>query len=145
MARAAKTPEQFAAELADANSAVELLAPYVNARTKLPCRCVSCGHEWEALPGHLLQGHGCPACAGTAALDPAGFSRRMAQEAPDVELLSPYVNARTRLTCRCRVCGAQWTPYPKSLLQGHGCPSCAKRAAVEFLTRRNRGEGDGRP
>ena len=130
MARSAKTPEQFAAELADANPSVELLVPYTNARTKLACRCLTCGHEWEALPGHLLQG--------TGRIDPEGFARRVSQTRPGIELLSSYVNARARIACRCKVCGAEWAPYPRSLLQGHGCPECAKRIAAGLLAQRNK-------
>ena len=63
MARASKTPEQFAAELAAVAPTVETLDAYVNARTKVRCRCRVCGHEWEPLPRGLLQGNGCPACA----------------------------------------------------------------------------------
>ena len=138
MARSAKTPEQFAAELADANPSVELLVPYTNARIKLACRCLTCRHEWEALPGHLLQGHGCPSCAGTGRIDPEDFARRVSQTSPGVELLSSYVNARARIACRCKVCGAEWAPYPRSLLQGHGCPECAKRIAAGLLAQRNK-------
>ncbi len=127
MARASKTPEQFAAELAAVAPTVEALDAYVNARTKVRCRCRVCGHEWEATPNHLLRGAGCPACAGTQAMDAETFARRVASISPDVEVMRPYVNARTRVACRCRVCGHEWEPLPRGLLQGNGCPACARR------------------
>lgn len=131
MSARAKSPEEFARELAQVAPDVELLGEYVNARTKVACRCRTCGHEWDAVPNHLLRGVGCPECAGTARVTPDSFAARAASIAPDVELLAPYVNARTRIDCRCRVCGHTWSPYPKSLLQGYGCPECGKRKSLE--------------
>lgn len=135
MAPRGKTPEAFAAQMAQVAPDIELVGAYVNARTKVACRCRACGHEWQAAPNHLLRGAGCPACAGTAPVDPETFSARVACAAPGVELLEGYVNARTRVRCRCRTCGHEWTPYPKGLLQGNACPECARRAATERLER----------
>jgi hypothetical protein len=137
MARAAKSPEQFVAELAAVAPGIELLSPYVNARTKVSCRCRTCGTTWEATPNHLLRGSGCPACAGTERTDATSFAHRVVAMSPTVELLEPYANARTRVSCRCTVCGHEWRPYPKSLLQGHACPACAAQVAVERLTAKN--------
>lgn len=133
MSAHAKSPEEFAAEVAQVAPTVELLGPYVNARTKVACRCRGCGHEWEASPNHLLRGVGCPICAGTARVSAEEFAARAAESAPKVEILTPYVNARTRIDCRCRECGNTWSPYPKSLLQGYGCPTCGKRASAQRL------------
>lgn len=135
MARARKTPEQFAEEMAAAAPSIALLSSYVDARTKVACQCNECGFTWEAAPNHLLRGAGCPSCAGTARLTSEEFEARAAQAAPRVQITTPYVNARTRIGCLCRVCGAEWSPFPRSLLQGHGCPACAKRAAIERLHR----------
>ena len=129
----AKSAEEFAAEIAQVAPGVELLGTYVNARTKVACRCKECGHEWEASPNHLLRGTGCPNCAGTAHVSAGDFATRAAERSPMVEVLTPYVNARTRIDCRCRECGNTWSPYPKSLLHGYGCPACAKQASTRRL------------
>lgn len=135
MARARKTPEQFAEEMAAMAPSITLLSPYVDARTKVACQCGECGFSWEATPNHLLRGAGCPSCAGTVRLTNEEFVARITQVAPLVQITTPYVNARTRIGCQCRVCGTEWTPFPRSLLQGHGCPACAERAAIERLRR----------
>lgn len=135
MAPRGKTPEEFVAQMAEVAPDVEVVGVYVNARTKVACRCRVCGHAWDAVPNHLLRGAGCPACAGTAPVDPSDFAARVAAAAPTVELLEGYVNARTRVRCRCRVCGCEWEPYPKGLLQGNACPECGKRASAERLGR----------
>ena len=129
MARASKTPEQFVAEMAQANPGVEVVGAYVNARTKVACRCRACGNAWEALPNHLLRGVGCPACGGRARLTPEEFAARVAQASPDVVLVGAYENARTPVACRCRVCGHEWSTEARNLLAGCGCPACAHRRA----------------
>lgn len=131
MSARAKSPEEFAHELEQVAPDVELLGEYANARTKVACQCRVCGREWDAVPNHLLHGVGCPDCAGTARVTPESFAARVATIAPNVELLGPYVNARTRIDCRCRICDHIWSPYPKSLLQGYGCPECGKRKSLE--------------
>lgn len=133
MSARAKSPQEFADEVAQVAPNIDLVGAYVNARTKVACRCRVCGNEWEASPNHLLRGVGCPKCAGTARVSADDFAARAAQSAPDIEVLTPYVNARTRIECRCRACGNTWSPYPKSLLQGYGCPACGKRASTERL------------
>jgi hypothetical protein len=141
MARAAKSTEQFEAELASVDASIELAGPYVSARTKVACHCRVCGGRWEATPNHLLRGSGCPTCAGTARLDPAAFAARVAAASPEVELLGPYRGARERVACRCKVCGHEWSPYPRGLLQGNACPACARRAASERLALSHRAQG----
>ena len=34
--------------------------PYIKSDIKVGCRCILCGYEWEAFPGNLLKGKGCP-------------------------------------------------------------------------------------
>ena len=135
MAPRGKTPEEFVAQMAQVAPDVEVLGAYENARTKVACRCRACGHEWEGVPNHLLRGTGCPACAGTQRADAGDFAARVAELAPSVELLGSYVNARTRVACRCRECGHEWAPYPKGLLQGNACPACAQRAGADRLAK----------
>lgn len=48
---------------------------YVNSSTKCTWKCNYCGLEWEATPGHILSGRGCPICA------------KYSMERPIIELL----------------------------------------------------------
>ncbi|MCR5739226.1 MAG: hypothetical protein K6G43_05365 [Lachnospiraceae bacterium] len=61
--RAAKTTEQFVAELKTINDSLEVLGEYKNNKTKIKTRCLRCGHEWEVVAASLLNGHGCPKCS----------------------------------------------------------------------------------
>ena len=61
--RIPKTTESFRDEILQINPLVEVIGDYVNVKTRLQCRCVACGNEWETSPASLLGGSGCPACS----------------------------------------------------------------------------------
>ena len=62
--RSRKTHDQFVRELLLCNSSVEVIGRYVTNKKKVLVRGINCGHEWRANPKHLLNGSGCPVCAG---------------------------------------------------------------------------------
>ncbi len=45
------------------NGEIEALGEYINVRTKVAHKHVTCGHIWETLPSHIKSGTGCPKCA----------------------------------------------------------------------------------
>lgn len=42
----------------------------------------------------------------------------------NIEILSTYINDKTKVNCRCKVCGFEWEATPSNLLQGKGCKQC---------------------
>ena len=91
-----------------------------------------CGNEWDAAPYHLLNGRGCPQCAVKARAErnrysDQQFKKLLEDKNPAIEPLEKYVNRKTRLLCRCRICGREWRAVPALLLQGVGCKTCANR------------------
>ena len=62
--RSRKTHGRFLSELSARNPAIEVVGTYVKMKEKVEVRCKVCGYEWLADPGRLLNGHGCPKCAG---------------------------------------------------------------------------------
>lgn len=50
----------------------------------------------------------------------------MQEKHPKVKVIGKYVSTHTDIECRCLACGKEWLAKPYSLLQGHGCPRCAK-------------------
>ena len=41
---------------------IQVLSKYINANTPIKCKCKKCNCEWEAIPGNLFHGTGCPRC-----------------------------------------------------------------------------------
>lgn len=56
------TEEEVLQRIYSNNPNIEIMSNYINYTTKLQCRCKKCEFLWEALPGNLYQGTGCPRC-----------------------------------------------------------------------------------
>ena len=127
--------EKFYKQNKHAND-IEVLGTYKNNYTKIKCKCKIDGHEWESIPKDLLSGHGCAKCGGTAKLTQKQFIAELHRVNSNIQVLGTYKNNRTKIKCKCKVDGYEWTPTPNTLLQGHGCPKCGgtgKLTHEEFM------------
>lgn len=125
-----KTNSEFLNELGKRNPLVIPLSTYVNSHLKILCRCVICNYEWEAKPGYLLNGHGCPICGQKRAhekhkLSSLEISDRLHKKNLNVEIIGEYRTSHEKTLCRCKTCGYEWYTTPHSLFSGYGCPRCA--------------------
>lgn len=53
------------------------------------------------------------------------FVMRMSQINSDIIFESKYINSRTKIKCRCKICDTVWEASGNALLSGTGCPHCA--------------------
>lgn len=109
---------------------IEVIGEYLNSKTKIKCRCKICGYEFLSYPDNILRGHGCSKCEHNSACQ----KRRKTQDVFERELkdlmlnftvIGEYVNAKTKILCKCNVCGYEWKSSPTNILNGKGCPKCA--------------------
>lgn len=105
------------------------IGDYVNAHTKILFRCtkISCGYMWESSPNNTVRKRqGCPKCAGHIKLTEEIVDERLKLR-PLKRLGIIDGNARkTLFRCLHESCGNEWMGIPSSILDGGGCPSCAK-------------------
>lgn len=120
-----KTHAEHVAEIAAKNPNVEVLEEIINVNKKVLCRCKICSHEWDAKPSNLKLGKGCPACAGKK-LTHADYVAAIAKVNPNIEILGEIKNAKTKVLCRCKICGHKWSARPSNLKRNRGCPECKK-------------------
>lgn len=124
-----KTNEDFLKRLYEVTTSVTPLEDYIDASTKILCKCNVCNNEWEIKPNHLLNGHGCPIC-GRAKSDTKRrvtneeFVNRVSQVNPNITIKSKYTIAKEKVECQCNICNNVWSATPNHLLQGKGCPNC---------------------
>lgn len=119
-----KTNEQFISELKDKNTNVIPLDKYINATTKIRFQCKICSHIWEAIPYSLLSGHGCPKCSRIRKTQDV-FLEEMQVRQPTIEVVGSYVNYKTKVAVKCKICGYEWSDTPTNLLSlGRGCRQC---------------------
>ena len=124
-----KTHEEFIKELQQINPDIEILGTYVNNNTKIKCKCKIDGYIWETRPSDLLKGHGCSECKKRKLTEQLTktheqFIHELHQVNKDIEVLGTYENAKTKIKCRCKICGNEWEARPNDLLNGVGCPKC---------------------
>lgn len=127
---------QFSVEMKKINPNILLVGEYKNNKTPIRVKCKICEHEWAARPDSLIQGHGCPKCAGNIKLTEREFKNRLNIINSNIKVIGKYVDSKNKVHVRCINCGFEWNPTAYSLLNGRGCPQCAglkKKCTEEFI------------
>ena len=60
----------------------------------------------------------CPNCYGNVKKEPQDFIDEINRINPTIEIIGNYTNNHTRIDVKCRVCGYEWSAWPKALLRG---------------------------
>ncbi|WP_148664070.1 zinc-ribbon domain-containing protein [Aurantimicrobium minutum] len=117
--------------------------------TKTKAQCIECGFVWEANPGSVSQGAGCPVCKevirrGKRLLSPEIWNDRASKAG--LEWIEAPTNNSEKKSARCLTCNYVWKVIPSTIARGSGCPVCsgvivpdgewdkrAKLAEIEWL------------
>lgn len=128
-----KTNEEFRAELYKINPNVLPLEEYINARTKIQCKCLLHNVIWSTTPQRLLYGSGCKCCArekisNSNKTSEENYISLLREKFKDtITLLSNYTKISDRMRFKCNVCGYIWITDAFHLLRSGSCPKCAGR------------------
>ena len=132
-----RTDAEFVDELYVINPSITVVSNNNVINERVNVRCNICGHEWSPVAYSLLSGKGCPHCSAIegakkrkgrlAAKSNERFIEEVREINPTIEILSEYTNNKTKVLARCLVCNHEWNVVPASLLNGHGCPVCARK------------------
>ena len=85
-----KTHDDFVAKMAKIKPSIEVIGQYVNAKTKVRCKCRACGFEWESFPSTLYKGKGCLKCNGTYHRSREDLINDLAKINSTVEIIGKY-------------------------------------------------------
>ena len=125
-----KSNETFAKEVALVNPNTILLGKYIKSNIKVRCKCKTCGNEWDAFPSNLLKGRSCDICArknnGISLRNTQDeFLTKVQKNNPHIEIIGKYINNKSPIKCRCKVCGNEWIATQSANLYKHSpCPKC---------------------
>lgn len=126
------TIEEIKERLLKINPNIKVLSDeYINSHTKLKCKCLIDGYEFQTAWGSLSQGVGCKICAINSREQKQRLSIQKIKEKlkeidSNIEILSnEYKNNKSKLKCRCKIDGYEWNTTWMSLQQGCGCPMCS--------------------
>lgn len=64
------------------------------------------------------------------------YVAEIAVKNPTVEIIGHYINAKTLILHKCKICGHEWNASPNSILSGHGCGECfgtKKKTSEEYI------------
>lgn len=132
--RMKRTHSEFVQLMAKKHPSLLVLGQYVNSQTHVEVQCKICGHVWPVKPNNLMKGTGCSECGKIHSSikqrkTHEQFMQDMVEKGnPSVEVVGLYKNSKTKIACRCKVCGYEWSTDPSVLLSGHGCKACADNA-----------------
>lgn len=110
------------------------MGTYTGAKVKILCSCNKDQYQWNALPSHLLKGHGCPKCANKVKTT-EDFIRELETKNPRIIILGEYINATTKIKCMCKQCGKILNITPNALLSGKGCYDCNMNTHIKNITK----------
>lgn len=135
-----KTHEEYVAELAIKNPAVEVIGRYVDSKTKIEHRCLIHDVNWDALPNNALKGCGCRRCGAEnshkhSAKIHEDYVLEVKSINPNIVVLGRYVNAKTPILHKCLIDGYEWYAMPTNILGGQGCPECAHKSRIDSKRR----------
>lgn len=114
---------------------IEVIGKYVNAKTKIECRCrIHTDYTWFVIPDNLLSGRGCKLCKTdnikklkTKTHEDFMKEFKIKNKYFDnIDIIGKYVGINKKIECKCKIhTSYNWFPTADSLLRGCGCPICA--------------------
>lgn len=135
------THEEYVTRITNKNPNILICGKYLAMKERIKVKCKICGHEWNPIAEKLVSGRGCPNCKAIAVGDRCRMNRedfihRLNTVNPNIQILSEYINNRTKIKCRCKIDGNIWFGIPSNLLHNKtGCPKCShcyRRTPKEF-------------
>ena len=124
---AKKNTEQFIKELKKINPNIDVIGEYKGANIEIECKCKKCNTIWYPKPHKLLLGRGCPECAHNRnRKTDKQFALEVKQKFSTIEVVSKYINTKTRVKVHCKKCNNYWEIKPINLLHSKGCSYCRK-------------------
>ena len=117
------------------NEGIKIIGKYENMKSYIKCICLECGLEYTSIAKNIIEGHGCPRCAGKYKRNHDEFIYEMQKINPDLKILNIYKHSKSIIKYKCLKCGYENEVRANSLLRGCGCPKCkgvAKYTQREF-------------
>lgn len=63
------------------------------------------------------------------------FVNEMSIKHPNIQIEGDYLNNKTPIKCKCKICSNIWNPRPDQLVRGQGCPVCGHKKRIKSQTK----------
>lgn len=122
-----KTTETFKEELRLLGICVDVLGEYISAKTELECACKKCSYIWKTIPNRLLNGLGCPKCAGRTLPSIFELNEKLESQGKTFRISGVLSKSTDKLLASCSGCGSSWYGvYGSFIRKGYSCKICRK-------------------
>lgn len=104
-------------------------AQYINNKRYIIYKCkkhIDKGEQKMLVGGMRSSKGNCPYCLNRHRTH-HDFINEIHTISPDIEVLSNFVNTKSKIKCKCKICGHIWENDANNLLQGQGCRKCSNR------------------
>ena len=101
------------------------MSNYVDTRTKIKVQCNICGKVYYTLPTVISGGSMCKNCSNRKSHEE--FVEEMRNINNNINIIGKYIKDDIKVFVECKICGHKWDAHASHLLQGHGCPKCARK------------------
>lgn len=122
------TTEDFKKQVRELYPNIEILSEWVNAQSKIKCRCTIDNYEWEVYP-RTIREKGCPKCNGsiTRKLTDKEYKEKLYKiHNGNIESLEPYVNMNAKILHKCKKHNYEYYAKPAHVVgRSQGCKFCA--------------------
>ena len=102
---------------------------YINVGVKVMIHCYKCSSDFMQTPRHHLTGRGCQNCYGTKKGNTNSFikkSTKIHKNKFDYSK-SVYVNRKTKILIKCKICKNEFLQMAANHLKGFGCSVCSNK------------------
>lgn len=96
-------------------------------RTMVHCICNEHrdkGIQIKSLSG-IKRDLGCIYCAGIAKFTQEEFESKVKENDRNIQIVSKYNGNKSKVNCKCKQCGYEWSSIASNLMYGGGCPNCS--------------------
>jgi len=128
------TYEQVIKKINDKNDKIVVLdKEYINAKSKMSCRCLQCGNEFKSSYCDILDSskiNGCVKCEKRKTFikkckSTNEYKRNIFNvHKNNIIVLGEYTKSYNKIKVKCNTCNTEWNTEATSLLKGYGCPKC---------------------
>lgn len=137
-----KTHAEYIEEVKIKNPTVEIIGEYNGAKFKIMHKCKICEHLWDMYPSDILRGHGCPKCrykkiGQKQKKTHEGYVKELNNLNHNIEVVDAYIDTKTKIKHKCKICNHEWNVRPRDILVGRGCPECGKKSQILNQTKTN--------
>lgn len=134
------THEMYVERLKDKNPNIEVLEEYNGYNTKIKHRCKLDGYIWNATPGNVLGGKGCPECDRKKRREEHlktndEYVTELQSKRPEVISLETYKGSNVKIKHKCLRHDYVWSASPGNVLNGNGCPLCKSEKIILSKTK----------